>query len=96
VTVTLSNNGAGIAYNAQIVAITSITTTGGTGTVTLVSGIPGPDPGVQLATGVKVNTPLVFNWPATATRVSITFRLNATDATGTINYPVTTTLISAR
>ena len=34
----LSNNGAGIAYNAQIAAITSITTTLGTGTVTLVSG----------------------------------------------------------
>jgi hypothetical protein len=92
----LSNNGAGIAYNAQIAAITSITTTGGTGSVTLVSGIPGPNPGAQLGTGAKVNVPLVFNWPATATRVSITFRLNATDATGTMSYPVTTTLVSAR
>jgi hypothetical protein len=38
----------------------------------------------------------VFNWPSTATRISITFRLTATDATGTVTYPFTQTVTSFR
>jgi hypothetical protein len=93
---TLSNNGAGTAYNAQITAVTSVTTTGGSGTITLVSGVPGPSPGAQLAPGGSVTVPLVFNWPTTATKAAITLRITATDATGTVSYPVTQTVSTLR
>jgi len=96
VNVNLVNSGAGIAYNAQITAITSITILGGSGAVTLASGVPGPSPGVQLAPAGSTVVPLVFNWPSTATRISITFRLTATDASGTVTYPFTQTVTSFR
>jgi hypothetical protein len=96
VAVNLINNGAGSAYNAQITGITSMTVLAGTGPVTLVSGVPGPTPGAQLAPAGSTVVPLVFNWPSTATRISITFRLTATDATGTVTYPFTQTVTSFR
>jgi hypothetical protein len=92
----LSNNGAGLAYNAQITAVTAITIIAGTGTVTLVSGVPGPNPGVQLSPGGSVTVPLVFNWPTTVTKASFTIRMTAIDATGTVSYPVTQTVASVR
>jgi hypothetical protein len=92
----LADNGAGTAYNAQITAVTAITTTGGSGTVTLVSGVPGPSPGATLASGGSVTVPLVFNWPTTATRANITIRMTATDSTGTVTYPVTQTVATFR
>ena len=96
VALTLTNNGAGAAFNAQIAAITTVTTTTGTGTVTLASGVPGPNPGVVLAPSGATTVPIVLNWPTTATRVSITFRLTATDSSGTVSYPVTQTVSTFR
>jgi hypothetical protein len=93
--ITLLNNG-GTAYNAQITAINVINTIAGSGTITLVSGIPGPSPGVTLAPGASVTVPLVFNWPDTATRAQISFRLTATDSTGTVSYPVTQAVVTYR
>jgi hypothetical protein len=96
VVLVLTNTGLGTAYNAQISSITAITDVSGSGAVTLVSGLPGPSPSVQLAPSGSVNVPLVFNWPTTATRVSITVRMTATDFTGTVTYPVTQTVTTFR
>jgi CSLREA domain-containing protein len=97
VNVTLTDIGSGPAYNAQITGITSITVLGGSGTVTLASGIPGPVPAATLnPSGGNVTVPLIFNWPSTATRVSIAFRMTATDASGTTSYPFTQTVTTFR
>jgi predicted outer membrane repeat protein len=97
VNISLTDTGSGPAYNAQISGITSITVLSGSGPVTLASGIPGPAPGVTLsALGGSTTVPLVFNWPTTATRVSITFRMTATDASGTSTYPFTQTVTTFR
>ena len=98
VNITLRNTGAGPAYNAQISSISSITVVSpGTGTVSLVSGVPGPTPVTTLAaSGGTETVPLVFSWPTTATRATITFRMTATDATGTTTYPFTQTITIVR
>jgi hypothetical protein len=91
----LVNNGVGTAYNAQITAVDSITTSSGSGTVTLASGIPGPAAGVTLSPSGSVAVPLVLNWPSSVLQTSITFRMNTTDSTGTVSYPVKQTITIA-
>ena len=87
VPVTITNSGQGQAYNAKIVSVGPITATSGSGTILVASGVPSA--GVTIAPGASATLPLVFNWPSTATRAVITFRLNAMDVTGAISYPVT-------
>jgi hypothetical protein len=92
VTVVLTNQGSGTAYNAQITGVTSAVVQAGSGSVTVASSLPAPSPGVQLAPGASTNVPVTFNWPSTATRVAITFTVTATNAAGTVSYPVTQTV----
>ena len=96
VNVNLRNTGAGPGYSAQIVDVTSIVVKTGTGSVTLASGVPGPVPAGTLASAASETVPLVFNWPSTATSASITFRMAATDATGTVTYTFSQTVTTIR
>ena len=74
---TIGNAGPGVANNAQIVSITNITTSVGTGAVTLASSMPVTVG--TLAAGQNAVANVVFNWPASVTRVTmkITFGANA-------------------
>jgi hypothetical protein len=82
VPVTVSNAGLGAALNAQISSVTATVLSGGL-RVTLASGVPSTP--VTLAPGASITLPLVFDWPISATRVSMKFELIATDASGN-NY----------
>jgi hypothetical protein len=77
VPIVIRNAGAGGATNVQIVSITGIATVAGSGAVTLASNLPqatGTIPPNQ-ETGLN----LIFNWPATATRVRFTVNLSSND-----------------
>jgi hypothetical protein len=68
--VTLTNTAAGLATNTQIVSITPISVTSGTGPITVASGT-----GVNLGTvvpGGQASSTITLNWPSTATRASFT------------------------
>jgi hypothetical protein len=80
--VTITNAGLGAALNAQISSVTATVVSGGL-RVTLASGVPSTP--VTLAPGASITLPLVFDWPISATRVSMKFELIATDASGN-NY----------
>jgi hypothetical protein len=82
VPVTITNAGLGAALNAQISSVTATVVSGGL-RVTLASGVPSTP--VTLAPGASITLPLVFDWPISATRVSMKFELIATDASGN-NY----------
>jgi hypothetical protein len=88
VPVTITNAGQGAALNAQISSVTATVVSGGL-RVTLASGVPSAP--VTLAPGASITLPLVFNWPLTATRVSMKFELIATDASGN-SYSATQTV----
>lgn len=88
VTVTITNAGKGPASNAQVVSVTS-TVLAGTGNVSTVSGVPSSP--ATIAPGGSVTVPVGLNWPAIATRVSLHFSLNATDALGN-SRPATQTV----
>jgi hypothetical protein len=88
VPVTITNAGLGAALNAQISSVTATVVSGGL-RVTLASGVPSTP--VTLAPGASTTLPLVFDWPLSATRVSLKFELIATDASGN-NYSATQTV----
>jgi uncharacterized protein (TIGR03437 family) len=90
--INLTNSGTVPAYNAQITAIDSITTISGSGSATLASVLPGPTPGVTLSPSGSVTVPVVLNWPSSVLQLSITFRMTATDSTGTVSYPTKQTI----
>jgi large repetitive protein len=96
VVINLSNTGTGTAYNAQITSIDAIRVTSGSGPVYLNTGIPGPVPGATLLPNGSVAVPLTFTWDPNATRVQITFRMTATNADGSVSYPVTQTVTTIR
>jgi hypothetical protein len=75
VPMTLANAGTGLAASAQIVSITNITVLGGTGAVTVASAMPATVG--DLSQGQSGTTNVVFNWPATATRVSMRIAFGA-------------------
>jgi hypothetical protein len=79
VPVTITNAGRGGALNAQIATV-SVTVVSGSSNVTLASGVPSAP--ATLAPGDSITAPLVFNWPVTATRVTMKFGLSATDGAG--------------
>ena len=90
VPVTITNAGPGAALNAQISSVTTKVLSGGINLgVTLASGVPSAP--VTLAPGASITLPLVFDWPISATRVSMKFELIATDASGN-NYAATQTV----
>lgn len=62
----VNNSASGVGH--LLVEIASITVVSGTGTVSVVT--PSPIPAGDLAPNSNAAVPLVFNWPATATRVS--------------------------
>jgi sugar lactone lactonase YvrE len=75
VTLTLTNTGLGAATNATIASITAIADVAGSGTVTVASGTP-QDIGTIAAAASGSGT-VIFNWPATATRVKFTVNFTA-------------------
>jgi hypothetical protein len=77
--VTITNAGSGPASNAQILSVTATVLTGA-GSVSLLSGVPSSP--ATLAPGGFVTVPVALSWPATATRVSLKFSLDATDVAG--------------
>jgi Concanavalin A-like lectin/glucanases superfamily/Divergent InlB B-repeat domain len=89
VPVTITNAGLGAALNAQISAVTTTVLNGSLTRVTLASGVPSTP--VTLAPGASTTLPLVFDWPLSATRVSMKFELIATDASGN-SYSATQTV----
>jgi concanavalin A-like lectin/glucanase superfamily protein/List-Bact-rpt repeat protein len=88
VPVTIANAGQGAALSTQISSVIA-TVVSGSLRVTLASGVPSAP--VTLAPGASITLPLVFDWPLTATRVSMKFGLNATDASGN-SYSATQTV----
>jgi hypothetical protein len=74
--ITLTNTGLGAATNAQIVSVTPITVTSGSGTISVASGT-GADLGTIAAGGGQTPTSVTFNWPSTATRASFTVNVTA-------------------
>jgi hypothetical protein len=86
---TLLNSGLGAAGNATIAAITGITVLGGSGTVSVASGVP-VDLGT-ITTGGTASGTIVFSWPASATRVRFTVNFTADGG-----YSGSTTITSFR
>jgi hypothetical protein len=90
VPVTITNAGQGAALNAQISSVTTTVLSEGLSfRVTLASGVPSAP--VTLAPGASITLPLVFDWPLSASRVSMKFELSATDARGN-SYSATQTV----
>lgn len=84
----IRNVGSGPAADAAITAITNITVTTGSGVVSAATAVP-----LNLGTianGGQAATSLVWNWPATATRVQFTVRFTANG--GAYNGSTTLTL----
>jgi len=76
VPVSLLNSGAGPAANATITSVTGIAVLTGSGAVSVASGLPASVGTV--APGASGSANLVFNWPASATRVRMTINFQAT------------------
>ena len=74
--ITLTNTGPGAATNAQIVSITPINVTSGSGTISVASG-PGVDLGTIATGGGQASTSVTLNWPSTAVRASFTVNFTA-------------------
>ncbi len=75
VTISLSNSGVSTAANATITSITGVSVVTGSGTASVASALPvdlGP-----IVVGGSASTSVLFNWPATATRVRFTVNFTA-------------------
>ncbi len=75
VPIMLRNIGQGAASGASITAITNIATLSGSGAVSLAS--PLPLNFGEIAAGGSATQPILFNWPASATRVQFTVQFTA-------------------
>ncbi|MBL8179293.1 MAG: hypothetical protein JNK48_31740 [Bryobacterales bacterium] len=88
VPLSIRNVGSGPAADAAITAITNVTVLAGSGAVSAATTVPLPLG--TIASGGQAATSLVFNWPATATRVQFTVRFSANG--GAYNGSTTLTL----
>jgi len=75
VPIMLRNIGQGAASGASITAISNLATLSGSGAVSLAS--PLPLNFGEIAAGGSATQPILFNWPATATRVQFTVQFTA-------------------
>jgi hypothetical protein len=78
-TLHVTNTGAGNALGLTV-SLTSLRTLGGTGTVTLASGLPATTP--LLSPGQSFDIPLVIDVPTTVTRLALSESLTMTDYAG--------------
>src|SRR5262249_45016563 len=79
VTLRLTNTGAGTALNVNA-ALSGLKTQQGTGTMTVVSGLPANNP--LLAPGQSFDFPIVVNVPPTVLRCLLSLSLTMSDSTG--------------